>query len=182
MKQGYTLINYEDDVKTKLTRNENLLKSKLNQISDLQYEVDLITNDSINIICGIYDPIQRVDLHKIWCDFDGNKHKFKPDAKDSKNQLKFVEDNYIFRDGKPKDVKLTDITLYGYCWEIWLKYIKNGKEFIITLPVFKIANKDNYKELGYMIMKVDGCMHTTVFSTLVLSELIGAVAEFLSKE
>lgn len=175
-------INYEKDIQTKLDRNEKLLRAKTAQIADLQYEAELIANASIEIIRGIPDHVQMTDLHKIWLDFDNDKGKFKPDGKDSKATLKFIEENYVF-DGKvPKDVKLKNITLYGYGWELWLRYTYNGKEFVITLPHFKNANKENYRSLSYSISTVDGCCYTTVFSTRFLSELKNGVTKFLNGE
>lgn len=175
-------ISYESDVQTKFDRNEKLLLAKTAQIADLQYETELIANASIEIIRGISDHVQATDLHKIWINFDHDKGKFKPDGKDSKARLEFIEKNYVF-DGKvPKDVKLKDITLYGYCWELWLGYVRNGKEFRISLPCYKNANKENYRSLSYAIMTVDGCSYTTVFSTRFLSELKDGVTKFLNGE
>ena len=175
-------INYEKDIQTKLDRNEKLLQAKTEQIADLQYEIKLIEDASIAIIRGIQDQVQVTDLHKIWLDFDHDKGKFKPEGKNSNARLKFIEENYVF-DGKvPKDVKLKNITLYGYGWELWLRYTYNRKEFVIALPQFKNANKDNYKSLNYKIIAVDGCSFTTVFSTMFLSELKDGVTKFLNGE
>lgn len=181
MDLGYT-IDYEKDMRIKFNKNEKLIKSKTTQIADLQYEVELLTNASVSIIRGISDYIQSVDLHKIWFDFDHDKGKFKPDGKDSKARFKFIEKNYVFDGEVPKDVKLKDITLYGYCWELWLNYVRNGKEFRIALPCYKNANKENYKSLSYSIATVDGCAYTTVFSTMFLSELKDGVTKFLNGE
>lgn len=178
---NYT-ISYESDVQTKLDRNEKLLRIKTAQISDLQYEAELIANASIEIIRGISDHVQMTDLHKIWIDFDCDKGKFKPDGKDSKAKLKFIEKNYVFDGEVSKDVKLKDITLYGYCWELWLEYVRNGKEFRIALPCYKNANKENYRSLSYSIATVDDCSYTTVFSTRFLSELKDGVRKFLNGE
>ncbi len=107
-------ISYESDIQTKLDKNEKLLQTKTEQIADLQYEAELIVNASIAIIRGISDCVQATDLHGIWFDFDRDKGKFKPEGKDNKARFKFVEENYVF-DGKvPKDVKLKNITQYGY--------------------------------------------------------------------
>ena len=175
-------ISYEKDIQTKLDRNEKLIRAKTEQIADLQYEAELIANASIGIIRGIPDQVQMTDLHKIWLDFDHDKGKFKPDGKDSKARFKFIEKNYVFDREVPKDVKLKNITLYGYGWELWLCYTYNGKEFVIVLPQFKNANKDNYKSLSYKIMEVDSCSFTTVFSTMFLSELKDGVTKFLNGE
>lgn len=129
MDSNYMIASYESNLQTKLAKNDCLLQSKLAQIIDLQYEAELIKADSVNIIRGIADHVQLTDLHKIWCDFDHDKGKFKPDGKDSKTRLKFIEENYVFDGEVPKDVKLKGITLYGYCWELWLNYVRNGKEF-----------------------------------------------------
>lgn len=177
----YTTI-YEKDIQAKLNRNEKLLRVKTEQIADLQYEAELIADAFIEIIRGIQDPVQMTDLHKIWLDFDHDKGKFKPDSKDSKATFKFIEEDYVF-DGKvPKDVKLKDIILHGYSWELWLYYIYNGKEFVITLPHFKHATKSNYKSLSYSIMFVDDCSYTTVFKTRFLLELKDGVTKFLNGE
>ncbi len=178
---NYT-ISYESDVQTKLDKNEKLLQTKTEQIANLQYEAELIANASIEIIRGIPDHVQMTDLHKIWLDFDNDKGKFNPDGKDSKARLKFIEKNYVFDGEVPKDVKLKSITLYGYCWELWLNYIRNGKEFKIALPCYKNANKDNYKSLSYSIATVDGCSYEIVFSTMFLSELKDGVKKFLNGE
>lgn len=175
-------INYEKDIQTKLDKNEKLLQTKTAQIADLQYEAELIANASIGIIRGIQDHVQMTDLHKIWLDFDNDKGKFKPDGKDSKTRLKFIEENYVFDGEVPKDVKLKGITLYGYCWELWLNYVRNGKEFQIALPCYKNANKENYRSLSYSIATVDNCSYTTVFSTRFLSELKDGVTKFLNGE
>lgn len=175
-------INYEKDIQTKLDRNEKLLRAKTAQIADLQYEAELIANASVEIIRGIPDHVQMTDLHKIWLDFDHDKGKFKPEGKDSKARLKFIEENYIF-DGKvPKDVKLKDITLLAFGWALWLDYVRNGKEFRIFLPCYKNANKDNYKSLSYLIATVDSCSYEIVFSTKFLSELKDGVTKFLNGE
>ena len=175
-------ISYEKDIQTKLDRNEKLLRAKTAQIADLQYEAELIANASIEIIRGIPDHVQMTDLHKIWLDFDHDKGKFKPDGKDSKARLKFIEKNYLFDGEVPKDVKLKGITLYGYCWGLWLDYVRNDKEFRIALPCYKNANKDNYKNLSYSIATVDGCSYEIVFSTMFLSELKDGVTKFLNGE
>lgn len=175
-------ISYEKDIQTKLDRNEKLLRAKAAQIAELQYETELIADASIEIIRGIQDYVQMTDLHKIWLDFDCDKGKFKPEGKDSKARLKFIEKNYVF-DGKvPKDVKLKGITLYGYGWGLWLDYVRNGKEFRIALPYYKNANKENYKSLSYSIATVDGCSYEIVFSTRFLSELKDGVTKFLNGE
>lgn len=176
------MTNYEKDIQTKLDKNEKLLQTKTKQIADLQYEAELIINASIAIIRGIQDQVQMTDLQEIWFDFDNDKSKFKPDGKDSKASLKFIEENCVFDREVPKDVKLKGITLYGYCWELWLDYVRNDKEFIIALPCYKNANKDNYKSLSYKIMAVDNCSFTTVFSTMFLSELKDGAAKFLNGE
>lgn len=176
------MINYEKDIQIKLDRNEKLLRAKTEQITDLQYEIELVADASIAIIREIQDHVQMTDLHKIWLDFDNDKGKFKPDGKDSKVRLKFIEKNYIFGGEVPKDVKLKDITLYGYCWELWLNYVRNGKEFRIALPCYKNANKENYRSLSYSIATVDNCSYTTVFSTRFLSELKNGVTKFLNGE
>lgn len=176
------MINYEKDIQIKLDRNEKLLRAKTEQITDLQYEIELVADASIAIIREIQDHVQMTDLHKIWLDFDNDKGKFKPDGKDSKVRLKFIEKNYIFGGEVPKDVKLKDITLYGYCWELWLNYVRNGKEFRIALPCYKNANKENYRSLSYSIAAVDNCSYTTVFSTRFLSELKNGVTKFLNGE
>lgn len=89
----------------------------------------------------------------------------------------------IIVDGKvPKDVKLKGITLYGYCWGLWLDYVKNDKEFRIALPCYKTANKENYRSLSYSIATVDNCSYTIVFSTMFLSELKDGVKKFLNGE
>lgn len=181
MDLGYT-IDYEKDMRIKFNKNEKLIKSKTTQIADLQYEVELLTNASVSIIRGISDYIQSVDLHKIWLDFDHDKGKFKPDGKDSKATLKFIEKNYIFDGEAPKDVKLKDITLLAFGWALWLDYVRNGKEFRIFLPCYKNANKDNYKSLSYLIATVDGCSYEIVFSTMFLSELKDGVTKFLNGE
>lgn len=175
-------ISYEKDIQIKLDRNEKLLRAKTEQITDLQYEIELVADASIAIIREIQDHVQMTDLHKIWLDFDADKGKFKPDGKDSKVRLKFIEKNYIFGGEVPKDVKLKDITLYGYCWELWLNYVRNGKEFRIALPCYKNANKENYRGLSYSIATVDNCSYTTVFSTKFLSELKNGVTKFLNGE
>lgn len=175
-------ISYEKDIQTKLDRNEKLLRAKTEQIADLQYEAELIVNASIAIIRGIQDQVQMTNLQEIWFDFDNDKSKFKPDGKDSKARLKFIEKNYVFDGEVPKDVKLKGITLYGYCWALWLNYVRDGKEFKIALPCYKNANKDNYKSLSYSIATVDSCSYTTVFSTRLLSELKDGVTKFLNGE
>lgn len=175
-------ISYEQDIQTKLDRNEKLLQAKTAQIADLQYEAELIANASIGIIRGIPDHVQMTDLHKIWLDFDNDKGKFKPDGKDSKAKLKFIEKNYIFGGEVPKDVKLKKVTLYGYGWELWLDYLRGGKEFKIALPCYKNANKDCYRNLSYSIATVNNCTYTTVFSTRFLSELKDGVRKFLNEE
>lgn len=175
-------INYEKDIQTKLDKNEKLLRAKTEQIADLQYEAELIVNASIAIIRGIQDQVQMTDLHEIWFDFDNDKSKFKPDGKDSKATLEFIEKNCVFDREVPKDVKLKGITLYGYCWALWLNYVRDGKEFKIALPCYKNANKDNYKSLSYSIATVDSCSYTTVFSTRFLSELKDGVTKFLNGE
>lgn len=175
-------ISYEKDIQTKLDRNEKLLRAKTEQIADLQYEAELIANASIGIIRGIPDHVQMTDLHKIWLDFDNDKGKFKPDGKDSKTRLKFIEENYVFDGEALKAVKLKGITLYGYCWGLWLDYVRNDKEFRIALPCYKNANKDNYKSLSYSIATVDGCSYEIVFSTMFLSELKDGVIKFLNGE
>lgn len=180
MKTGYTIIDYAN-IKSKITQNEYLIQRKLNQISDLQYEVELITNSSVDTIRDIPDHVQMVDLHKIWVDFDHDTGKFKPDGKDSKDMFTFIEENYVFNGKRPKYIRLNDITMYGYCWELWIDYVMNGKNFRITLPCYKNANKDNYRNLGYSIVTVDDCVCTTVFSTRVLTELKDAVTDFLNK-
>lgn len=175
-------ISYENDIQNKLDKNEKLLRAKAAQIADLQYEAELIANASIEIIRGISDHVQMTDLHKIWLDFDNDKGKFKPDGKDSKARLKFIEKNYVFGGEVSKDVKLKDITLFGYCWELWLNYVRDGKEFRIALPCYKNANKGNYRSLSYSIATVDDCSYTTVFSTRLLSELKDGVTKFLNGE
>lgn len=175
-------INYEKDIQTELDRNEKLLRAKTEQIADLQYEAKLIANSSIEIIRGISDHVQVTDLRKIYFDFDNDKGKFKPDGKDSKAKLKFIEENYVFDGEVPKDVKLKSMTLYGYCWELWLNYVRNDKEFRIALPCYKNANEDNYRKLSYSIATVDSCSYTTVFSTMFLSELKDGVTKFLNGE
>ena len=177
----YTTI-YEKDTQTKLDRNEKLLQAKTEQIADLQYEIKLIEDASIAIIREIRDHVQVTDLQEIWFDFDHDKGKFKPDGKDSKARLKFIEKNYVFDREVPKDVKLKGITLYGYCWGLWLDYVRNDKEFRIALPCYKNANKDNYKSLSYSIATVDGCSYEIVFSTMFLSELKDGVTKFLNGE
>lgn len=175
-------ISYEKDIQIKLDRNEKLLRAKTAQIADLQYEAELIANASIGIIRGIPDHVQMTDLHKIWTDFDPDKGKFRPDGKDSKAKLKFIEKNYVFDGEVPKDVKLKSITLYGYDWELWLDYVRGNKEFKISLPCYKNANKENYRSLSYSIATVNGCSYTTVFSTRFLSELKNGVTKFLNGE
>lgn len=175
-------ISYEKDIQTKLDRNEKLLRAKTAQIADLQYEAELIANTSIEIIRGIQDYVQMTDLHKIWLDFDHDKGEFKPEGKNSKARLKFIEENYVFDGEVPKDVKLKNITLFAFDWALWLDYVKNDKEFRIALPCYKNANKDNYKSLSYEIVAVDGCFDTTVFSTMFLSELKDGVTKFLNGE
>lgn len=175
-------ISYEKDIQIKLDRNEKLLQAKTAQITDLQYEVELIADASIAIIRGIIDEVQITSLHNIWLDFDRDKGKFKPEGKASKARLKFIEENYIFDGEVLKDVKLKDITLYGYCWALWLDYVRDGKEFRIALPCYKNANKDNYRSLRYEIMSVDGYSCTVVFSTMFLSELKDGVTKFLNEE
>lgn len=173
---------YEKDIQTKLDRNEKLIRAKTAQIANLQYEAELIADASIEIIRGIQDHVQMTNLHKIWLDFDHDKSKFRPDEKDSKARLKFIEKNYVFDGEVPKDVKLKDIILYGYCWELWLNYVRNGKEFKISLPCYKNVNKENYRNLSYSIATVDSCSYTTVFSTKLLSELKDGVTKFLNGE
>ena len=176
------ITNYEKDIQTKLDKNEKLLQTKTKQIADLQYEAGLIVNASIAIIRGIQDQVQMTDLQEIWFDFDNDKSKFKPNGKDSKARLKFIEENYVFDREVPKDVKLKGVTLYGYCWGLWLDYVRNDKEFRIVLPCYKNANKDNYKSLSYSIATVDGCSYEIVFSTMFLSELKDGVKNFLNGE
>ena len=106
---------YEKNIQAKLDRNEKLIRAKTEQIADLQYEIELVADASIAIIREIQDHVQMTDLHKIWLDFDHDKGKFKPEGKDSKARLKFIEKNYVFDREVPKDVKLKGITLYGYC-------------------------------------------------------------------
>ena len=173
---------YEKNIQAKLDRNEKLIRAKTEQIADLQYEIELVADASIAIIREIQDHVQMTDLHKIWLDFDRDKGKFKPEGKDNKVRLKFIEKNYVFDGEIPKDVKLKGITLYGYCWELWLNYVRNGKEFRIALPCYKNANKDNYKSLSYSIATVDGCSCEIVFSTMFLSELKDGVTKFLNGE
>lgn len=176
------MTGYEENIKTRLNRNEKLLQSKLTQIADSQYEAELIANASVEIIRGISDYVQMTDLHKIWIDFDNDKSKFKPDGKDSKVRLKFIEKNYVFDGEVPKDVKLKGITLYGYCWELWLNYVRDGKEFRIVLPFYKNVSKENYRNLSYSIETVDGYSYEIVFSTMFLSELKDGVTKFLNGE
>lgn len=182
-------ISYESDTQTKLDRNEKLLRVKTEQIADLQYEAELITNASIEIVRGISDPVQMADLTKIWLDFDEDKGKFKPDGKDSKVRLKFIEKDYIFDGEILKDVKLKGvtlygkgITLYGCCGELRLNYVRNGKEFRIALPCYKNANKENYRSLSYSIATVYKGSYKTVFKTRFLSEFKDGVTKFLNGE
>lgn len=175
-------INYEKDIQTKLDRNEKLLRAKTAQIAELQYETELIADASIEIIRGIQDHVQMTDLHKIWFDFDHDEGKFRPESKDSKTRFKVIEEDYIFNGEVLKDVKLKNITLYGCCCGLRLYYTYNGKEFVVTLPCYKNANKDNYRSLSYAIIRVDSCFYTTVFSTKFLSELKDGVTKFLNGE
>lgn len=177
------LIDYERDIKTNLEKNNTLLTKKFAELTDLQYEIELIERNSINVIQNIKDYIQQyADLHQMWCDFDQEKGRFELNSetgKKSKNCLKLIETNYLFGNDKPEVVKFKRISLYGYCWEVWLHYVRNGKEFIITLPIFKNVTKDNYKDVYYSIMTVDKFSYTTVFKTLFLSELKDGVSKFL---
>ena len=174
--------NYEKDIQAKLDRNEKLLRDKAAQIAELQYETELIAVASIKIIRGIQDHVQMTDLHKIWLDFDCDKGKFKPEGKDSKARLKFIEENYVFDGEVPKDVKLKNVTLFAFGWALWLDYVRDGKKFRIALPCYKNANKNNYRSLNYEIVAIDGCFYTTVFSTRFLSELKDGVTKFLNGE
>ena len=173
---------YEKNIQAKLDRNEKLIRAKTEQIADLQYEIELVADASIAIIREIQDHVQMTDLHKIWLDFDRDKGKFKPEGKDSKVRLKFIEKNYIFYGEVPKDVKLKNVTLFAFGWALWLDYVRDGKKFRIALPCYKNANKSNYRSLNYEIVAVDGCFYTTVFSTRFLSELKDGVTKFLNGE
>lgn len=176
------MTNYEKNIQIKLDRNEKLLRAKTEQIADLQYEAELITNMSIELIRGISDPVQIVDLHQIWLDFDNDKGQFKLDCEDSEEELKFIEENYIFDCKRPEDVKLKELSIYGYCWEFWLNYTCGDKEFRVALPCYKNANKANYKNLYYAIRTVNKYCCTTVFKTKDLSELKDSVTKFLNGE
>lgn len=177
---NYT-ISYESDIKIKLDKNGKILQKKLEELSDLQYEIELIKKNSLGTVKGIHDSIQSVDLPQIWRDFDHEKHKFNPDGSKSKNQLKYIEMAYLFKSGRPKDVKLKDIVLYGFNFETWLVYMKGNKEFVITLPIFRNAEENNYADLGYKIFAVDGCCYELEFKTLFLSEVMDGVSKFLDK-
>lgn len=57
----------------------------------------------------------------------------------------------------------------------------DDKEFIIALPFFKNAYKDNYNDIGYKILSVDKNCQTLVFKTYLLSELKDEVSKFLNE-
>ncbi len=176
------MTSYEENIKTELKKNDELLNKKLTELADLQYEVELIKEHGLNIVKGIYDSIQGYNLHQIWSDFDHDKHTFKPDGGSSRNRLKYIEMAFLFENGRPKDIKLKNIVMYGYAFELWLIYTKGEEEFAITLPVFKTADKENYKQLSYRIMSVHECTYNVVFVTQFLSELKDGVAKFLNGE
>lgn len=183
MNTNYTFVNYDDDIKDKLNRNSELLKNKLSQVDDLKYEIDLIEESSVNITKQISDYIQRVDWHSFWLNFDHKKHTFSPTAKEFETRFKYIEMDYLFVNGKPDGIKLKDIILCGYCEKFWLAYTKEGKEFVIVIPCFKNANKNNYKNLAYEILTTpDECRYETILSTLSLSELGDGVTKFLNGE
>lgn len=144
-----------------IKQRTDLMHEKKQLITNLNYEIDLITNDIVDIIkqqlpdseFNLIFGFDSNDFHTVWL-YNQNKKLVKDEPK-AKQLFKWVteaiKEKILFND---KQFKLIDITTYGYdsyAYSFQYKY-KNHK-FDIKIPMFNAVDRKNYKEmlLGYQI-------------------------------
>lgn len=168
-----------DNTKQKLDKDRDLMAEKLKQIENLQYEVDLIKEHTVSTIKNIVDACTFVDFHKIWKDLD----MFPKDAKQSKDVLQRIQNNYFF-DDKYK-AKLTQVYIFGFDETGYeFEYKIDKLEFQIFVPIFKNANVENFANNMYyqLFHKDTESSYTLIYQTRDLEEFKPQVEKWLDSK
>lgn len=145
-------ISYEESIKQDLAKSEKLLNDKIDLIREIEFEVNIIKNNIVNLLKNFPDPLHWIDLHEIWVSFNRKTRKFPRDARKAKKDMDFLEKNFFFN--KDYDAKLTDITHlgmyesmgYGFTYQI------GDLIFVIELPNYKATTIDNYEGMYVQFM------------------------------
>lgn len=144
-----------------IKQRTDLMHEKKQLITNLNYELDLITNDIVDIIkqqlpdseFNLIVGFESDYFHTVWL-YNQDKKLVKDEPK-AKQLFKWIteaiKEKILFND---KQFKLIDITMHGYdrhAYSFQYKY-KNHK-FDIQIPMFNTVDRKNYKEmlLGYQI-------------------------------
>lgn len=183
----------------KINHKQDLINKKNEQIENLNYEKDLITED---IVHTIKNSLQDSEFNLIWGassvyrdawrygynkDYpDANIFKDDETKDKAKKAYKWVTDSIkekILLNNKK--FKLKSISVYGYDNQGYSFYYTYGKQaFEIYIPMFNTTNKDNYKEmlLGYRILikTSDNCWKCILYN-IDYHQLANNFKEYLEK-
>ena len=176
--------DYQNEIKSKIDRSNRLISSKLDMISDLNYEINLLQNDIVSTLKSYLDPFHTFNLYKLWYKFNRDKGEFPAEEKDCMSTMKFIEKNLFF--DKDYGAKLYDIICSGYDNHAYEFYYKIGEaiKFTIEVPVFQNASTSNYVDMVYMLCVIDegeGAL-TVVKKTDFFSELQPMINSWIQKK
>ncbi len=173
-----------------INKRQDFLKTKKEQIDQLNYEADLITRDICNVIredvwsqskynmfCGMTDEM----LWEAWRYFNNCDDEKFEDYKDEntkeneKNSLCYVDvtiRRHIFTD--KDEAKLTECLMYCYGIGYDFVYSYKGETIQVYVPLFRKTDFNNYLDMlvGYRLAyKESECSWQWIASSLVYTEL-----------
>ena len=152
-----------------IKKRQDLLKAKNDQIDQLKYETNLVTNDICNVIkediwsCSKYNMFYGFTdeiFWQAWRYFNNHKDKDFEDYKDKetkkkeKNSLEFVDGiikQYIFSD--KDEAKLIECLMYCYGIGYDFTYSYKGETIQVYIPLYQKTTRDNYLDMltGYRL-------------------------------
>ena len=175
-----TLVDMNTQIKADLDRCEELISSKNQSISDLQFEVEVLNKHRVETIKMLSDIFQTLDFHTLWLDFDHKTHKFTKNAGSHKFIVSIII-RTLFGADKESDIKFLDILSEGwesYAYEFRFSYF--GKHFSVKIPVFARATEENFKYLYYEFLEETSETSRTVhYRTRFLEEFQKDAENFL---
>ena len=178
MYNGEYTKEYRKQLQNSLDKDNALLINKHKQVEDLNYEISLIKNHSVQSLKDFSDPLQAIDFQSIWRDFDHEKHKFT--NKESRNTIAFLEENFFF--AKDTKRKLLEVVQFQFGESYDFIYEVDGGKIIIAIPKYRLTNEDNYLTIGYKLAWIeDDYMHHVVFHTKFVEEMYNEVQKLLGQ-
>lgn len=175
------VLNVKKQLSASLYKNNKILSSKQEEVENLLYEIEILKENSLNLIKNYTDPLQCIDFHSLFLDFSYKGRKFIKNVKENKLILSLIE-SWFFEDKvKPKLLCIMERGFECQAYEFY--YVVGDKRFVISIPIFKTATINSYPRVNYKLIHQQGEYdYTYLKETLFVEDMKDIVKKYLADE